>query len=81
MTGVPSEKTGYKTVEVVINLIKSIPDDPKTGKRIVFDKKKLNCSKYRTVLINSDYFCGYEIQRENLAQILSDKYHAFACQP
>ena len=26
------------------------------------------------VLINSDYFCGYEIQRENLAQILSEKY-------
>ena len=74
MTGVPSEERGAKAVDVVIDLIKSIPDDSKTGKRIVFDKKRLKCSNYRTVLINSDYFCGYEIQRENLAEILCNKY-------
>lgn len=74
MTGVPHENGGIKAANIVIDLIKSIPDNGINGKKIVFDKKRLEIKNYRTVLINSDYFCGMEIQREHLYQILSEDY-------
>lgn len=74
MTGVPDEENGKLTVKLIIDLLKSIPDDKSNGDKIVFNKKQLQIIDYRTVLINSDYFCGTEIQRENLSNILQDKY-------
>jgi len=74
MTGVPDEENGRLAVNIVIDLLKSIPDDNETGDKVVFNKKHLKLIDYRTVLINSDYFCGIEIQRENLSNILQDKY-------
>jgi TATA-box binding protein (TBP) (component of TFIID and TFIIIB) len=74
MTGVPEEEYGIRTIEIIIDLMKSIPDDVNTGDKIVEEKKRLQISNYRTVLINSDYSCGMEIQREHLAYILSEKY-------
>lgn len=74
MTGVPDEERGQLAVEVIIAYLKSVPDDPKTGTRIVANKKLLKSIDFRTVMINSDYFCGFEIQRENLLKILSQKY-------
>jgi len=73
MTGVPDEETGHFAVNMLLDLLKSIPDNDE-GRRIVSDKKRLCLSDYKTVLINSDYFCGVEIQRENLNQVLFDKY-------
>ena len=76
MTGVPSEEYGYKCInDHIIKHIKTIPDNLETGQKIVQDKSKLKVTDYRTVLINSDYFCGVEIQRENLFQILTEKYN------
>jgi TATA-box binding protein (TBP) (component of TFIID and TFIIIB) len=74
MTGVPNEEGGNKAAEIVIELIKSIADDVQSGKKIVFDKKRLEINNYRTVLINSDYYCGMEIKREHLFLILQDEY-------
>lgn len=74
MTGVPNEIGGNKAVEIIIALIKNTEDDSKNGKKIVFDKKRIELKNYRTVLINSDYYCGMEIQREHLFQILSEEY-------
>lgn len=74
MTGVPNEEKGAKACNIIIDLIKTIPDDVQTGKKIVFDKKRLEIKNYRTVLINSDYYCGMEIQREHLFQILLEEY-------
>ena len=74
MTGVPDEKYGIRTIEIIIELMKTIPDDVNTEDKIVEEKKRLEMTDYRTVLINSDYSCGMEIQREHLAYILSEKY-------
>ena len=74
MTGVPYEEAGYLCVNYVIDYLKQIKDDVTTGKKVVFDVKRLKMSNYKTVLINSDYFCGMEIQRENLSTVLLDKY-------
>lgn len=75
MTGVPNEEYGRKCIESIIEYIKTIPDNIETGKKIVVDKSTLTVTDYRTVLINSDYFCGIEIQREHLFQILTEKYN------
>lgn len=74
MTGVPNEEAGYLCINFVIDYLKQIKDDVVTGKKVVFDVKKLKMSNYKTVLINSDYYCGMEIQRENLSTVLLDKY-------
>jgi len=74
MTGVPNEEQGKRALDLVIELIKSMPDDLVTGKKVAFNKKNISMKYFNTVLINSDYFCGFEIQRENLYQILSEKY-------
>lgn len=71
MTGVPSEDYGKKAANIVINYLKNIPDGKE---KIVENKDKLNLVSYKTVLINSDYFCGTELKRENLNQILQDRY-------
>jgi len=74
MTGVPNEEAGYLCVNFVLDYLKQIKDDITTGKKVVNDIKSLKMSNYKTVLINSDYFCGMEIQRENLSTVLLDKY-------
>jgi len=73
MTEVPNEEGGNKAAEIVMELIKSIPDNVQNGTKIVFDKKRLKVNNYRTVLINSDYYCGMEIKREHLFLILQDE--------
>lgn len=73
MTGVPSEEHGKRAVEIVIELFRSIPDSER--RRITEDKLLLRPGLFRTVMINSDYYCGTEVKRENLYQILEEKYN------
>jgi len=72
MTGVPNIDIGYYCVQLVINYMKN--NDDNTTKKSIFDIKKIGIFNYNTVLINSDFFCGMEIQRENLYTILLEKY-------
>lgn len=71
MTGIPSNEKGFRAAEIIIEYIKSIPE---TDKKLVSDKKRLSVTDYRTVLINSDYNSGIEIERENLYHILRNRY-------
>jgi len=74
MTGVPDEETGRECIHnYLINYIKSVPDNDTTNEKIVQNKDELMLTDFRIVLINSDYFCGVEIQRENLYYILTEK--------
>ena len=41
LTGIPHPDLGMAAVQIVCDLIKSIPDDPETNNKIVFDKKRL----------------------------------------
>ena len=75
MTGVPSEEVGKKAVNIIINYLKNIPNCENTDNKIVNNLDDLNCRNFRIVLINSDYFCGYQIKRENLNRLLIEKYN------
>ena len=72
LTGVSSELLGRKSIDIVIDYIKSFSSIPD---KIVDDIEIIKLTEYRTVLINSDYFCGSQLQRENLYKILYNKYN------
>tara|TARA_Y100000385_G_scaffold290251_1_gene362649 strand:- start:5497 stop:6813 length:1317 start_codon:yes stop_codon:yes gene_type:complete len=71
MTGVPNEDIGHYCVNIVIDYLKNIEN---TTKKSISDIKNIGIFNYNTVLINSDFFCGMELQRENLYTILLEKY-------
>ena len=76
MTGVPDEQTGRECVQkYLIDYFNNIPDNNETLEKITIDKNKLVLTDFKIVLINSDFFCGVEIQRENLYRILIDRYN------
>ena len=72
LTGVPSETYAKEAIDMVINFIKSFSN---TETKIIDDVNTINLTEYRTVLINSDYFCGTKLKRENLYKLLSNKYN------
>ena len=71
LTGVSSELLAKKAVSIVIEYIKL----NNNKKKIVDNIDNLKLIEYKTVLINSDYFCGVKLKRDNLYKILQTKYN------
>jgi len=65
ITGIPNEDVAKKCIEHFIMYLKN--------KNII--KTIINYNNFRTVLINSDFFCGIEINRENFYKILTKKFN------
>ena len=65
ITGVPEENVGKECIEHFIKYIYK--------QKII--KSIIHYNNFRTVLINSDYFCGIEINRDNLFKIMTKKYN------
>lgn len=70
MTGVISKEHSILAINMIINLLN-------TSKSTYINDvdKQIEISEFKTVLINSDYDCGFEIQRENLLKILVNEYN------
>ena len=67
--GIQSDIVLYEILDTVVNILK-----PFTNDNIEYDK-----DTFDTVLINSNFNCGYEINREKLYSKLVDKYNINAC--
>ena len=65
ITGIPNEDTAKKCIQHFIIYLKHI--------NIISTLIRYN--NFRTVLINSDFFCGIEIDRENFYKILTKKFN------
>lgn len=65
ITGIPSEDIAKNCIKHFIIYLKT--------KNII--KSLINYNNFRTVLINSDFFCGIEINRENFYKILTKKFN------
>ena len=67
--GIQSDIVLYEILDTVVNILK-----PFTNDNLEYDK-----DTFDTVLINSNFNCGYEINREKLYSKLVDKYNINAC--
>ena len=65
ITGVPAEHIAKECIQHFIKYI---------YRQKLIDSI-INYNNFRTVLINSDYFCGIQINRENLFKIMTKKYN------
>jgi TATA-box binding protein (TBP) (component of TFIID and TFIIIB) len=65
ITGIPNEDIAKKSIENFILYLKK--------KKII--KTLIAYNNFRTVLINSDFFCGIQINRENFYKILTQKFN------
>lgn len=74
MTGLKSEKDGKNSVAILLKYLKSGYDTDNN----CLDNKDASISNFDIVLINSDYYIGYEIKRSELHQLLINKYKIFS---
>ena len=75
LTGIPHPDLGNLAVQIICDLIKSIPDNKETGSKIVFDKKRVKIKSYKTVMINTCYDLGINIDRDITSNILNNRYN------
>lgn len=74
ITGIQTPEMGHKTVDIVCDLIKSIPNNKEKNITIVPDKKDVALKNYNTVMINTCYELGIGINREILYDIIVNRY-------
>jgi len=67
--GIQSDYVLNETLKQVINILK-----PFINEELLYDE-----NSFDTVLINSNFNCGYEINRDKLYHILINKYNINAC--
>jgi len=70
MTGLKSVEDGQKAVEIVLKYMKT--------NDLILENKDATVNDFKIVLINSDYYIGYEIKRSELHQLLINKYQIFS---
>ena len=79
MTGLKSEKIGIKAVEYLISLIKIAKmDENNETIYAVNNKDECKLNDFKIVLINSDFYAGFEIKRSELHQLLINDYNIFS---
>lgn len=70
MTGLKSEEDGRKSISIILEYLKTHEN--------CLDNKDSNIKDFNIVLINSDYYIGFEIKRAELHQLLTNKYKIFS---
>lgn len=75
MTGLKALDHGKKSVNIILDLIKNLSDNEGN---YVLDNNDCKIIDYNIVLINSDFYIGYEIKRDELHKILINKYKIFS---
>lgn len=75
LTGIPHPDLGTTAVQIISDLIKSIPDCKESNQKIVFDKKHVKLKYYKTVMINTCYDMKISIDRDITSQILSERFN------
>ena len=78
MTGLKSEQIGRESVTYLIPLIKKatqVIDDETVN---ALNSNKCELEDFKIVLINSDFYAGFEIKRSELHHLLLNKYKIFS---
>ena len=69
LTGIPSPELGEVTLKIICDLIRKMNTN-----EITKDKKTINMKSYKTVMINTCYELGFQINREVLYTIMLNRY-------
>lgn len=77
MTGLKSEEDGKSSVKKLLDYLKKAVDSYNNECKCL-DNENAVVSDFNIVLINSDYYIGYEIKRSELHQLLINKYKIFS---
>ena len=77
MTGLKSEEHGKKAVETLLKYIKKIDLNLEIEKKCL-QNQDASINNFKIVLINSDYYIGYEIKRSELHELLVNKYKIYS---
>ena len=77
MTGIPTIEEGKKVCGYICSLLKSMSDAETSDEEnpIVFNKKRIVLKTYKTVMINTCYEIGHNIDRETLYKIILNRYN------
>jgi len=78
MTGLKNPDVGIKSIQLLIdklNVTKGVINDET---KYALESDKCKYKNFQIVLINSDFYAGFEIKRTELHQILISKYNIFS---
>jgi len=78
MTGLKSEQIGVDSVQYLIPLIKKANDTIDGDTVSAIKSSKCELEDFKIVLINSDFYAGFEIKRSELHHLLLNKYKIFS---
>ena len=77
MTGIPKIEDGKKVCEYICSLLKQMSDAESVDEEnpLVYNKKRICLKSYKTVMINTCYEIGHNIDRETLYKIMLNRYN------
>ena len=77
MTGIPRIEEGKKVCEYLCNMLRDMANNesPDEEDPLVFNKKRICLKTYKTVMINTCYEIGHNIERETLYNIMLNRYN------
>ena len=79
MTGLKSEEYGREAVSILLGYLKKTTGTDEEGNQYAcLDNPSAEVTGFNIVLINSDYYIGYEIKRAELHKLLVNKYKIFS---
>ena len=79
MTGLKSEEYGREAVSILLDFLKKTKGvDENDIEHTCLDNPQAEITNFNIVLINSDYYIGYEIKRAELHKLLVNKYKIFS---
>lgn len=77
MTGLKNLNHGKQSVNLILDNIREIQKD-KSKDTLILDNLDCKIVDYNIVLINSDFYIGYEIRRTELHKLLINNYNIFS---
>ena len=78
MTGLKNLNHGKHSVNIILDNIRQLQKEQKDEPYSILDNLDCKIVNYNIVLINSDFYIGYEIQRTELHKLLINTYNIFS---
>ena len=78
MTGLKNPDVGKKSIQLLLDKLQYTKGDINGEEKFALEKQKCKYRSFDIVLINSDFYAGFEIKRNELHQLLISNYKIFS---